>query len=125
VRGYVRERKIAMGLAGHEIFVPQSYQFGGEAQVDWYEGWAEFHPSDEDLSPGAPKFDGESRKVYVFCMRSMASGAAFHRAYPHAPQQAFLPPQQAKTACRGPRWKRTSWPSPGLAGSSASCATTT
>jgi hypothetical protein len=44
--------------------------------VDWYEGWVEF--------------DGESRKVYVFCMRSMASGGAFHRAYPHATQQAFL-----------------------------------
>ena len=37
VRGYVRERKIAMGLAGHEVFVPQSYQFGGEAQVDFHE----------------------------------------------------------------------------------------
>ena len=30
------------------------------------------------------------RKTYVFCMRSMASGGAFHRAYPHANQQAFL-----------------------------------
>jgi transposase len=76
VRRYVRLRKTAMGLAGHEVFVPQSYQFGGEAQVDWYEGWVEF--------------DGESRKAYVFCMRSMASGGAFHRAYPHATQQAFL-----------------------------------
>ena len=76
VRSYVRQRKIAMGLAGHEVFVPQSYEFGGEAQVDWYEGWAEF--------------DGESRKAYIFCMRSMASGGAFHWAYPHATQQAFL-----------------------------------
>ena len=76
VRGYVRQRKIAMGLAGHEVFVAQSYQFGGEAQVDWYESWAEF--------------DGESRKTYEFCMRSMASGGAFHRGYPHATQQAFL-----------------------------------
>jgi transposase len=76
VRQYVRARKAAMGLLGHEIFVPQSYQFGGEAQVDWYEGWVEF--------------DGEARKTYVFCLRSMASGGAFHRAYPHANQQAFL-----------------------------------
>ncbi|MFP5211228.1 MAG: IS21 family transposase [Acidobacteriota bacterium] len=76
VREYVRERKAAMGLLGHEVFVPQSYQFGGEAQVDWYEIWAEF--------------DGEPRKIYIFCMRSMASGAAYHRAYPHATQQAFL-----------------------------------
>lgn len=42
VREYVRMRKHAMGLLGHEVFVPQSYQFGGEAQVDWYEIWAEF-----------------------------------------------------------------------------------
>ena len=26
----------------------------------------------------------------MFCLRSMASGGAFHRAYPHANQQAFL-----------------------------------
>jgi len=30
------------------------------------------------------------RKAYLFCLRSMASGGAFHRAYPHANQQAFL-----------------------------------
>ncbi len=76
VRRYVRERKAAMGLLGRETFVPQSYAWGGEGQVDWYEGWAEF--------------DGERRKTYQFCMRSMASGGAFHRAYPHANQQAFL-----------------------------------
>jgi len=76
VRQYVRERKAALGLLGQETFVPQSYTWGGEAQVDWYEGWAEF--------------DGESRKTYLFCLRSMASGGAFHRAYPHANQQAFL-----------------------------------
>ena len=27
VRSYVRQRKVATGLAGHEIFVPQSYEF--------------------------------------------------------------------------------------------------
>jgi len=76
VRRYVRERRMTMGLMGREVFVPQSYQMGEEAQVDWYEGWADF--------------EEERRRVYVFCMRSMASGAAFHRAYPHATQQAFL-----------------------------------
>ena len=76
VREYVRQRKAAMGLLGHEVFVPQSYQFGGEAQVDWYEIWAEL--------------DGQPSKVYIFRMGSMAPGAAFHRAYPHATQQAFL-----------------------------------
>ena len=34
--------------------------------------------------------DGERTKLQVFEMRSMASGGAFHRAYTHATQQAFL-----------------------------------
>ncbi|MCL2658953.1 MAG: IS21 family transposase [Acidobacteriaceae bacterium] len=76
VRRYVHNRKLLMGLLGHEVFVPQSYQHGGEAQVDWYEIRAEL--------------DGHERKVYIFCMRSMASGAAYHRAYLHATQQVFL-----------------------------------
>jgi transposase len=76
VRRYVREKKRVMGLAGGETFVAQSYPWGREGQVDWYEAWAEL--------------DGESQKVFVFCLRSMASGGAFHRAYPHASQQAFL-----------------------------------
>jgi transposase len=76
VREYVRERKVAMGLVYHETFVPQSYAWGAEGQVDWYEAWAEL--------------DGEPRKLNVFCLRSMASGAGYHRAYPHASQQAFL-----------------------------------
>ena len=76
VRKYVRERKFELGLLGHETFIPQSYRFGEEAQVDWYEAYAEL--------------DGERQKLHIFCMRSMASGGAFHRAYPHANQQAFL-----------------------------------
>ena len=76
VRQYVRKRKHELGLAGGEIFIPQSYRWGQEAQVDWYEAWAEL--------------EGEQQKLYVFCMRSMASGGSFHRAYPHASQQAFL-----------------------------------
>ncbi len=76
VRRYVRERKRAMGLSGGETFVPQSYRWGREAQVDWYEAWADL--------------DGERQKLFIFCMRSMASGGSFHQAYPHATQQAFL-----------------------------------
>lgn len=76
VREYVRERKRQMGLIHGEIFIPQSYAWGQEAQVDWYEAFVET--------------DGERQKVYVFCLRSMGSGGAFHRAYPHASQQAFL-----------------------------------
>jgi transposase len=76
VRNHVRARKRQMGLLGCETFVPQSYTWGQEAQVDWYEAWV-------DLGD-------ERTRVQVFAMRSMASGAAFHRAYLHATQQAFL-----------------------------------
>jgi transposase len=76
VREYVRERKQQLGLIRRETFVPQSYAWGSEAQVDWYEVYA-------DLG-------GERQKLQVFTLRSMASGGAFHRAYPRASQQAFL-----------------------------------
>jgi transposase len=76
VRNHVRTCKRQMGLASRETFVPQAYSMGQEAQVDWYEAWVDFGI--------------ERTKVQVFAMRSMASGAAFHRAYLHATQQAFL-----------------------------------
>ena len=44
--------------------------------MDWYEAYADI--------------GGEREKAYVFCMRSMASGGAFHCAFPHSSQQAFL-----------------------------------
>jgi hypothetical protein len=76
IRRHVRERKIALALIHRETFIPQSYVWGGEAQVDWYEAYADIC--------------GEQEKAYLFCMRSMASGGAFHCAFPHASQQAFL-----------------------------------
>jgi transposase len=76
VRAYVRKRKQELGLLHKETFIIQSYSYGVEAQVDWYDACA--------------VIDGEMRKVHCFCMRSMASGAAYHRAYLHATQQAFL-----------------------------------
>jgi transposase len=76
VRRYVRERKAALGLLARETFVPQRYDWGSEAQVDWYAAVAEL--------------GGERVTLQVFVLRSMASGAAFHRAYHHATQQAFL-----------------------------------
>lgn len=76
VRRYVRRRKQEMGLAARETFVPQSYAWGEEAQVDWYEAEAEL--------------GGERMILQAFSLRSMASGGAFHRAYPRATQQAFL-----------------------------------
>ena len=41
VREYVRERKRALGLIRRETFVPQSYAWGSESQVDWYEAYAD------------------------------------------------------------------------------------
>ena len=44
---------------------------------------------------------GERVKLQVFEMRSMASGAGFHRAYTHATQQAFLEAHQLAFAYFG------------------------
>jgi transposase len=76
VRRYVRERKQELGWSTRVTCVPQSYAPGREGQVDWYEAWAEL--------------GGEQVKLQVFSLRSMVSGAAFHRAYQRATQQAFL-----------------------------------
>jgi len=76
IRKYVRKRRLALGLIGRETCIPQSYPWGSEAQVDWYEAYA-------DLG-------GERTHLQVFEMRSMAGGGSFHRAYPRATQQAFL-----------------------------------
>jgi transposase len=92
VRQYVRQRKIELGRATSETFVPQSYPWGGEAQVDWYEAWAQI--------------GGESQKLEVFALRSMASGAAFHRAYRRATQQAFLEAHELAFAYFGGVFRR-------------------
>jgi transposase len=76
VCGYVKRRRRQLGLIARESFVPQSYNWGIEGQVDWYEAWA--------------LVGGERIKLQVFEMRSMASGGAYHRAFTHATQQAFL-----------------------------------
>jgi transposase len=65
-----------MRLVGREVFIPQSYSWGQEAPMDWYEAYADI---------------GEERqKAHMFCKRSMASGGAFQCAFPHARQPAFL-----------------------------------
>ncbi len=77
VRRYVRGKKRDLGLlTSGEIYVPQSYRWGVEGQVDWYEAYADL--------------EGEREKLQVFSMRSMAGGGSFHYAYRHATQQAFL-----------------------------------
>lgn len=87
VRRYVRQRKREMGLTVAEVFVPQSYGFGQEAQVDWYEAKV--------------KLGGVAQDLYIFTMRSMASGDAYHRAYTHATQQALLDAHQQAFAYFG------------------------
>ena len=80
VRRYVQRRKRELGLGGRLVCVPQSYEFGQEAQVDWFEA--------------VVKLDGEARKLQFFAMRSMASGAAFHC----APRDAAGVPGGARSA---------------------------
>jgi hypothetical protein len=76
VRRCVRERKPEFWLTTRETFVPQVYDWSGEAQVDC-------------MKP-KPRSGASSSQVHHFAMRSMASGGAFHAAYYHATQQAFL-----------------------------------
>jgi transposase len=80
LRRYVSARKAEMGLSSRDVCVPQSYAWGVEAQVDWYEAVVDL--------------EGERTVVQFFTMRSMASGAAFHRAYLRSTQQAFLEAHQ-------------------------------
>src|ERR1700674_3618253 len=58
IRRYVRERKRELGWSALATCVPQAYGPGQEAQVDWYEAWAEL--------------SGEQVRLQVFAMRSMA-----------------------------------------------------
>lgn len=76
IRQYVEEIRQQMGLAKHEVFIPQYYEYGAEAQVDWYEATVEL--------------GGTRQILQFFCLRASASGAAFHRAYRRATQTAFL-----------------------------------
>jgi transposase len=80
VRRYVRNRKHELGLSQREVCVPQTYAWGSEAQVDWYEATVELA--------------GQTLTLQFISLRSMASGAAFHRAYQRATQQAFLEAHQ-------------------------------
>lgn len=80
VRQYVQAWQAQRGESRRTVCIPQAYELGVEAQVDWYEAVAEI--------------DGVRQTVQIFALRSMASGAAFHRAYLHATQQAFLEAHQ-------------------------------
>ena len=76
VRAYVRQKKEDLGVGSRAVCIPQVHAFGDEAQVDWYEAYADL--------------DEIREKLQVFVLRSMASGGAFHRAYRRDTQQAFF-----------------------------------
>jgi hypothetical protein len=97
VRRYVARKKHELGLKGREVFVPQSYHLGVEAQVDWFEAVA--------------ILGGVKQKVQMFAMRSMYSGAGFIAPSITQPSKRF--------------WQRTKKHSPTLAECSPSCGTTT
>jgi hypothetical protein len=88
---------MALRLVGQELFVPQSYRWGEEAQVDWYEAYADI--------------GGERENAHVFCVRSM----------PVEEPSIVLSHMPAGR----PFWKRTSGRSLTLAGYSKSFAMTT
>jgi transposase len=85
IRQYVRQRKDQLQLSRRETYVLQQYLPGQEGQVDWYEAHVDL---------GADTM-AERTLVQVFSMRAMYSGAAFHIAFPHATQQAFLEAHEA------------------------------
>ncbi len=92
VREYVRQQRRKLGMLEREVYVPQSYAWGEEAQVDWYEGYAEI--------------EGERQKRQLFSLRSMASGGAFHCAFERATQQAFLEAHELAFAYFGGVFRR-------------------
>ena len=72
---YVREKKRQLGASG-TVFIPQAYALGQEAQVDFYEAWADL--------------EGERTKLQVFTMRSMGGGAAFASGFSTCHTTGFL-----------------------------------
>lgn len=76
VRQYVHKRRVELSLIERDVYVPQIYRPGEEAQVDWYSARV--------------RVDATECDVQVFSMRAMYSGAAFHVAYERATQQALL-----------------------------------
>jgi hypothetical protein len=76
VRDYVRRRRRELGEPPGEVFVPQVYEPGQEAEVDWGEAIVEIA--------------GVRRTVQLFLMRACYSGATFVTAFERQTQQAFL-----------------------------------
>lgn len=75
VRNYFYQARKLVNLP-NKVFIPQCYQPGGEAEVDWYEAMVDFPTG--------------RQKVYIFQMRACYSGREFHIAFFRQNQQCFL-----------------------------------
>ena len=97
VRRYVQVRKRELGLSGREVFVPQSYELGQEAQVDWFEATA--------------KLGGEAVQAAVLRDAQHGVGRRVSSGLHATPRSRLC-------------WKATNMASPILAACSGPCATT-
>lgn len=76
VRGFVRERKAALGMLNSRAAIPLDPEAAREAEVDWGTAFVEIA--------------GVLMQVKLFCMRSRFSGRIFVRAYPGERQEMFF-----------------------------------
>lgn len=76
VRTFVAEVRFELNNVLSLVTVPQQHGPGEEAEVDFGEFWC--------------TISGVRTKLWMFCMRLSNSGRAFHVAYSHQAQEAFL-----------------------------------
>jgi transposase len=76
VRAFVAEVRAERRSVVHAVTIAQTHAPGEEAEVDW----GEF----------SVYIEGTLTKLMMFCMRLSASGRAFHVAFAHQAQEAFL-----------------------------------
>lgn len=76
VRAYVAQVNFELDNTLRVVTVPQTHGPGEEAEVDFGEFWC--------------WVAGTFTKLWMFCMRLSHSGAAFHMAFSHQAQEAFL-----------------------------------
>jgi transposase len=76
VSRYVARRRVELGLATHEVSIPQTHLAGAEAEVDFGEFYS--------------MIAGLVVKCWMFVMRLSHSGKAFHVTFATQAQEAFL-----------------------------------
>ena len=76
IRAYVRGKKVELGLAVKEAFIPLDVDIDSGAEIDW--GTAEV------------LLNGQKTKVKIFCMRSKYSGKIFVKIYRNERQEMFF-----------------------------------